>query len=321
MDGFLVIFLVVSIIVFLVLIVGAVTIRCVPRKPFSRSVSKGTAKRPAKHRSTVAFKRSLPQTECRTNADCAGDNVCQHAKILHLEKTADDIPSMHLSGEQLSSLDLLELTANNLNVADVQEYSPDQERYLIISTDTKQLLVHQPGNSRLVASTIAAHDLALAGNRLYATEHGKLYFANLAQQFSADTWTFQKVKGLHGNVLTISSPHDNSTVLVVVTGAGTYHLRNGVVTRHDLGRDLRVYGKTSNEFAVMKRGGGIDVFPNSEHVELDGLCTITEENRFFHIDQKANEWVKRIRSIMGEPVLISRAVCQPPTSDLPRTVA
>lgn len=255
---------------------------------------------------------------CRTDNDCDA-GVCSRARILHLRNGLDGVRGMDLRTQELDALVLDKLEEHHLNVEDVRTIVVDGEEHLVVTTGTRSVLVHRPGLSRLVEANVPLGGIAPADGRLYALSQDRVVSMPLAREFSRDVWTLATVAVLPARgVHSVESSHDER-MLTAETDQGTFYLQRGAVVRRESSRDARILGATAEEFAV-SRNGGMDVFPNSEHIAGADVGVITADNRLFHARSDANAWLKRMRSISGEPVFITRGVCSVDT-ETPRAVA
>lgn len=252
--------------------------------------------------------------ECSNDGDCDGESTCELGGIYYFSRSAVDIPHMNLAGEATERLDLPLLTQNHLNVSDLQTYERDGIRFLIVTTGTKRLLLHRPGKSILITTNVAATDLAVCGDRAYVVASGRLYYAHLPRVLHAAHWDFRGMDAIRDRVLSITCPSDG-TVLAVGTATGTYFVRRGRVVRHELSTAPRTYGKTEAVLAVQNAQGSVDVYPNKERVAVEGPTVITEDNRMFTLAADRNQWLKRLRTLESEPVLVGRGVCTVKTDE------
>lgn len=254
---------------------------------------------------------------CHIDSDCASGSVCSRSRLMYLDQGVDDIHKISLATQQLSRLDIDVLDQHNLNIDDVLEFTHHGENYLLLSTNTAHVALHSPHVSQLLKTNINATDLALSDGRVYALSNGSVYYIKLANLFRKEQLlVFQPFTTIKGSITSIESSRTGD--VISMTGPnGTYTIEFGRVSKHTTSTDARIYGRTRDEFAV-RRSDGMHVYPNDKHVDAN-TGVITGENRFFHINSEKNRWLKRMRSLANEPVMITQSMCM--STELPASFA
>lgn len=245
--------------------------------------------------------------ECVRDADCGEGRICRRSGIYYPSAGATALDAANLAEQRLARLHVGLLDDLNLNAEDVREFEWQGTEWHVISTNTPTLILNSAVSSRAVRANVAPSDLYVGSAHIYALARGVIYSLTLHEAMNSDTWTFRAAPGLPTGVRALEGAHDG-TFFTLLTREGTFFVEHGNVTRR-LKRTLpMVLGKTQDDYAVFD-AEGVEIYPNNTRLAGMRAGVITAANRFFTFDPERNGWVKRLRSVGAEPVLVSRGMC------------
>jgi len=225
---------------------------------------------------------------------------------------ADSITSGDLRGEKLTELPLAVLHSRGLTPHDLRGFSWQGESWIFVSTGTSRALLHSKKEDRIIETNVSATDVWVNRDHFYCLSRGQVWRYPINNGMSDTRWQMIPMQGFPENIRALEGSH-HSDEFSISNSDGTFYVRDDAVYEHEQQKNPLILGASAEE-RITFSDSGAEVMPNRVHLPGVHAGVITDKNRFFFLDAKDNQWVHRVRSLQGEPVLFSKSACVPNNS-------